>query len=74
MDFTKMTDAELKELGKALGAEVAKRKEAEKNLATEKLGELLDRVNELQEKYDLEIDCWDIYGNYIKCANTFKLR
>ena len=59
MDFSKMTDAELRELNKALATEITKRKEVEKDLAREELKKLLDRVNELQEEYDFQISCCD---------------
>ena len=69
-----MTDAELRELNKAVSTEVTKRKEAEKELAREELIKLLDRVNELQEQYDFEIACYDLYSEWVDGAHSFEFR
>lgn len=74
MDFSKMTDAELSELNKVLDAEITKRREVEKELAIEELKKLLDRVNELQNKYNFEISCCDVYDDWIDSAHDFEFR
>jgi len=74
MEFSKMTDVELRELNEALVTEINRRKEAEKDLASEELIRLLDRVNELQEQYNFEIACYDGYNEWIDSAHDFEFR
>lgn len=69
-----MTDAELIELNKAVSTEVTKRKKVEKDLASKELIKLLDRVNELQEQYDFEIACYDLYSEWVDSAHGFEFR
>ena len=73
IDFTKLTDAELEKINKKLKAEIDRRKKIEEELAREELKKLLDRLNELQEKYDVIISCRDNEGDYIFDANSFMI-
>jgi DNA mismatch repair ATPase MutS len=74
MDFSRMTDAELRKINEELTTEITRRAEIEKELAREELEKLLNRVNELQEKYDFEIECYDIYDNWVDYAHDFGFR
>ena len=73
MDFSKLTDEELENARKIVMAEINKRKEVEKELAREELIKLLNRVNELQDKYDFEITCEDDDEYYISSVSNFEL-
>jgi DNA mismatch repair ATPase MutS len=74
MDFSRMTDAELRKINEELTTEITRRAEIEKELAREELEKLLNRVNELQEKYDFEIECYDVCDNWVDYAHDFGFR
>lgn len=74
MNFSELTDEELKQAMNALHAEINKRKEEEKEKYRAELKKLLGRVNELQYKYDFEISCEDYSGDWISSASNFALR
>lgn len=74
MDFTRLTDEELEKAKESVIAEIDRRKEVEKELAIEELEKLLERVNELQNKYDFKITCLDSNGCYELHCYHFELR
>lgn len=69
-NFTDLTDKELEEMRNALNTEVNRRKE---ELARGELAKLLDRVNELQYKYDFKISCEECDGSWISSVSGFQL-
>lgn len=73
MDFTRLTDEELEKAKESVIAEMDRRKEVEKELAIEELEKLLERVNELQNKYNFKITCLDSNGCYELHCYHFEL-
>lgn len=73
LDFENLTDEELENIRKTLTAEISRRREIEKELAREELEKLIDRVNELQYKYDFEISCEECDGSWVTSASEFEL-
>lgn len=73
LDFENLTDEELENIRKTLTAEISRRREIEKELAREELEKLIDRVNELQYKYDFKISCEEADGCWISSASEFEL-
>lgn len=73
MDFSKLTDEELENARTIVNAEINKRYKAEREKCEEELEKLLDRVNELQDKYGFEISCVDEYDDCRISASDFEL-
>jgi hypothetical protein len=74
MDFTNLTDEELEQAREIVNAEITKRYMKEKEEHKEELIKLLNRVNELQDKYCFEISCDDDdNGCWASSASNFKL-
>jgi hypothetical protein len=73
MDFSKLTDEELKEIRSTLNAEIGRREEIERQNVKTELKCLLERVNELQDEYDFEISCKDDDCDWIPSASNFVL-
>jgi hypothetical protein len=73
MDFSKLTEEELQATRDAINEEIGRRREIERNQAREELGELLNRVIELQDMYGFVIACEDDCGSWISSADNFAL-
>jgi hypothetical protein len=73
LNFENLTDEELENIRKTLTAEISRRREIEKELASEELENLLDRINELQYTYGFEISCREYDGSWISSASEFTL-
>lgn len=75
MNFSDLTDVELEEAKNVLNEEINKRYKEGKEKHKEELIKLLNRINELQDKYDFEISCEDDYdSSWISSAVNFELR
>jgi len=64
MDISNLTMEELLELKKKIDDSIKEKKEVEKQKAIEEVKSLLERVNALQEKYEIEIEAFDKYEDY----------
>jgi len=74
MDFSNFTNEELEQAREIVNAEINKRYKEEKEKRAEELIKLLNRVNELQDKYCFEISCSDDENGYwTSSASNFKL-
>lgn len=73
MDFSKLTEEELQATRDALNEEIGRRREIEREQAREELGELLNRIIELQDMYGFVIGCEDDCGSWISSADNFVL-
>jgi hypothetical protein len=63
-NFPELTIEELEKARDLLSAEINKRKEEEREEHKAELKKLLNRINELQSKWDFEISCFDVENGY----------
>jgi hypothetical protein len=70
-NFASLTDEELENFRKAINGEISRRKEIERELAKEEFAKLINRINELQYKYDFVISCEEDDGSWISSASDF---